>query len=152
MSRAKEWKTRARETARSEAVELVLPSGMEILARRPDPLQLAAWGRLPLGLVGAAVPTAAGEITTAEVAETAAFMRDLLTYCCVDPAVSVEPGEDTMHPSEIPQQDWTFILRWALRAEEVRALDGFRQERANHGAAGGGEGVGRETERAASDE
>jgi hypothetical protein len=124
-------------------VELELPSGMKILARRPDPLQLAAWERLPLALAAVASgEQTPGEITAGQVAETAGFLRDLLVYCCVEPRVSLNPaGEDEIHPREIPQRDWTFILHWALRVEEARALEGFRPQRADAGGGGDGERV-----------
>jgi hypothetical protein len=60
----------------------------------------------------------ASELTQGEqAAEIAGFMRDLLLFCCVAPRVSLTPGEDEIHPRDIPLEDWTFIVRWAMRAE-----------------------------------
>jgi hypothetical protein len=118
MASASEWKRAALRAA--EAVELQLPSGVTIRARRPDPLQLAMWGRLPFSLTRAAVGAdVAAEPTEVEQAvELARFMRDLLLFCCVAPRVSLTPaGEDEIHPRDIPLEDWTFIVRWAMRVE-----------------------------------
>jgi hypothetical protein len=88
------------ELVEMDAVELRLPSGMTILARRPDPLQLAA-----LALDGAA--------------ETAGFSDLLLLFCCVAPRVSLTAaGEDEIHPWDIPPEDSIFIVRWAMRVAE----------------------------------
>lgn len=132
MSRATEWRDKSRETAHEGAVELELPSGMVILARRPNPLQLAAWGKLPYALATAAAgdaeprPAESG-LDTAKVLELVQFYRDVLVYVCVDPRVSLDPrGPDEIHPREIPERDWTFIMSWAARAEEARALTAFR--------------------------
>ncbi len=143
MNRATEWKDKARAAAQSEAVELELPSGMKILARRPDPLQLAAWGRLPMNLAAAAASgEGAAKVTNEQAAELAGFLRDLLVYCCVDPRVSLDPsGPDEIHPREIPQQDWTFVINWALRVGEAQKLEPFRGERPDAGGDSGGEAV-----------
>lgn len=138
MNRAEEWKKKAREAAAAEAVELTLPSGAVILARRPGPVQLAAWGRLPMALAAAAggdQPAGVG-VTNEQAADLAAFLRDLLVFCCVDPRVP-----EDIDPREIPQEDWTFIINWALRVGEARALDGFRRKRADAGDRGDSEAV-----------
>lgn len=144
MGKAKEWMAKARDAARADAVELELPSGMKILARRPDPLQFAAWQRLPFSLATAAAGDGASEKAPSieDAQAMAAAMRDLLVYCCVEPRVSLDPqGDDEIHPREIPQQDWTFILSWAMRVQEARALEGFRGERADAGSRGDGEAI-----------
>ncbi len=138
---ATDWRKRAQVAARETAVELELPSGMKILARRPNALQMAAWGRLPLGLASAA-SGAAAEASVEEAGEIAGFLRDVLVYCCVEPRVSLEPkGEDEIHPREIPAEDWTFIVSWAMRVEEARALEGFRRGGADVGGGGDGKDV-----------
>jgi len=144
MDKATEWMEKERETALAEAVELTLPSGMVILARRPDPVQLVAWNKLPLMLAGAA----AGEtdaIATAtdeqQMVQVAGFYRDVLVYCCVDPQVSLTPQAGEIHPKMIPHADWTFILNWAMRVKEAEALRSFRGERTDGGSGGDGEGV-----------
>ena len=137
MSKAQEWRAKAREAAKAGAVELELPSGMVIWARRPNPLQFAAWGKLPLGLaVGGTAPES---LTAEEVAEVMEFMRLVLEWCCVDPRISLDPvGPEEIHPREIPWEDATFVYRWAMRAEEARNLEGFRGERTDAGGGGNG--------------
>jgi hypothetical protein len=134
-----EWRERARQVALAEAVDLELPSGMKLRARRPNPMQLAAWGKLPMALAGAAAQTPAQSLSAAEVAEMAGFLRELLVWCCVEPRVSLEPGPKDIHPSEIPEKDWTFIINWGLRVEEARNLESFRGGRADAGAGRDGE-------------
>lgn len=140
---AKEWKAKALAAAEKNAIELTLPSGMVIQARRPDPVQFAAWDRLPLLLAAAAEggSTAVAMMTGEQVQETAHFMRDLLIYCCLAPRVSLTPGEDEIHPREIPQEDWTFIMSWAMRTPEAETLRPFRPERSDGGAGDDREGV-----------
>lgn len=132
MSRAEAWREKARTAAIAAAVELELPSGAVILARRPGLAQLAEWRRLPLGLV----PGEQTEPSDDQVAETMAFLREMLVWCVLDPRIPEE-----MDPREIPEEDWTFIVRWAMRLEEVAALQGFRGERADGGAGGDGADV-----------
>ena len=151
MSRASEWKKKAREAAGAGAVELTLPSGAKILARRPNPVQLATWGKLPMLLANAAHEAMAGRAQGAptapqakmdEVAEIATLYRDLLVHCCVNPRISLEPtGDDEIHPRDIPEEDWTYITHWAMRVGEARALASFRGQRADAGSGGDGEGV-----------
>jgi hypothetical protein len=140
VSRATEWKAKGRETGLAEAVELELPSGAKIRALRPDLMQLAAWNVLPMGLAGAVVGEGEAQLPTVEkTLEVITAGRDLLVYCCVEPRISLTPGEDEIHPRDIPKEDWTFILRWALRVEEARALEGFRGGRPDAGSGGDGE-------------
>lgn len=144
MAKASEWKARGEQRARAEAVSLGLPSGMTILARRPDPVQLAVWGRLPLQLAAASVrQKVEPELTVEDGIELMTFHRDLLTYCCVEPHISLTPsGEGEIHPKDIPEEDWKYILRWAMRFEEARQLEPFRGQRAGSGVGGDGEVMG----------
>jgi hypothetical protein len=138
---AKEWREKGRAAAVSSAVELELPSGMTILARRPDPLQLAAWDRTPLMLAAAVSEVEpAGEVTMQQAADTAKFFAELLEYCCVSPRISMSPASDEeIHPREISQADWMFIAGWAMRTVEVADLRRFRGERNDAGDRGDGE-------------
>jgi hypothetical protein len=145
MAKASEWKARGAACVRAEAEELVLPSGQTILARRPNAVQLAVWGRLPLQLVGAVIGggQAGLQLSAEDSLELAGFYRDLLIFCCVEPRISLNPvGEGEIHPKDVPGEDWQFIIRWAMRFEEGRDLEGFRGERAGDGGGGGGEDVG----------
>jgi hypothetical protein len=146
MGRAVEWRAKARVAARAEAVELELPSGAKILARRPDPVQMAAWGKLPMLLAGAAAGGGkAARVTNEEVAEIATLYRDVLVYCCVEPRINPQAEacatDEEIHPREIPEADWRFIIHWALRVAEARALESFRERRTDGGDSGDGEGV-----------
>ena len=149
--RATEWRRLGQEAALKEAVELQLPSGAKILARRPDPAQVALWGRLPLGLASVgqtsrgapsgphstgqeASPTA---ITDEQALEAMHLSRQMLYYCCVEPRISLDPrGDDEIHPRDIPPEDLLFLLRWAMRREEAEQLRPFRGIGADAGSGG----------------
>jgi hypothetical protein len=123
---ANQWREKTREAA--AAVELALPSGMTIRARRPDALQFAEWKMLPLALARAA-ELGPANVSDEEATEIAGLMRELLIYCCLEPAVSLTPGENGIHPREIPDTDWMFIVAWAMRLREADTLRPFRRER-----------------------
>jgi hypothetical protein len=143
MSRAaQQWKQKAALQAIAEAVDLDLPSGVTIRARRPDPTQLAMWGRLPMGLAAEARGEAEAEMSSDDVVELVRLMREVLIYCCVEPRISLAPqGPDELHPREIPDEDLKYIIRWATRADEVRAYKGFRGEPADARPGGDREGI-----------
>lgn len=142
MSRASEWREKAKAAQEQEAVELTLPSGAKVLAQRPGMPWLASRNKLPAGLASAASGAEADALTAERIIEHAAFMRELLIYVCVDPRITLDPaGPDEIHPQEIPQADWLYLANWAMRVEEGRALEGFRGQRADAGRGGDGEGV-----------
>jgi len=134
-TKADDWRARARQSAIDEAEDLALPSGITIRARRPDALQLATWGRLPLTLASmvskqSADADAPPEISDADALDAMAFVRDLLLTCCIDPRVSLTPeSPDEIHPRDIPQQDWVFLVAWAMRWTEASALKPFPVDR-----------------------
>jgi hypothetical protein len=141
MTRAEEWAGKARLEALAGAEELRLPSGQTILARRPNPVQLAAWNRMPLALAAATDEAPLSE-QTGLAAEMAALFRDVLIFCCVDPQISLtETGPGFIHPAKIPEEDWTFIVRWAMRATEVEELLPFRPGPAHGDTGGDGDAV-----------
>lgn len=132
-----------------KTVALALPSGMTIEARRPDAAQLAMWDKVPLGLLSQA---GAAQLSDEQTEELARYMRELLMFCCVRPRISLDPkSEEEIHPREIPEGDWQFIVRWALRAEEAAALAGFRGRGNGAESGSGGEGVGMQAQRDAGD-
>ena len=139
---ANEWRAKGR--AAEEVVDLPLPSGMEIRARRPDPLQFALWDRLPLML---AVLEGAKDAATAaeeDLVGLADFMREVLVYCCVEPRISemaAPNSQDEIKPREIHGKDLLFILAWAMRTKEAVAVRPFRTGRDVRGAGGDGENV-----------
>jgi hypothetical protein len=139
--RAAEWLRLGQEAALKEAIELQLPSGAKILARRPDPAQVAMWGRLPLGLSAAAAP-GGGPITDEQALEAMHLSRQMLYYCCVQPRISLDPrGDDEIHPRDIPPEDLLFLLRWAMRREEAEQLRPFRGVGTDVGAGGDGQNL-----------
>jgi len=142
MHTASEWKKKGADVARQGAVELDLPSGMKILARRPGPGDLAIWGGLPLSLATAAAKeTNPASMSDRDLLDTAGFMRDLLVYCVLEPRISLSPGPEEIHPHDIPSEDWQFIVSWAMRAEEARTLESFRGRRPDGGDSGDGQSV-----------
>ncbi|HWQ55686.1 MAG TPA: hypothetical protein VN442_18510 [Bryobacteraceae bacterium] len=151
MGRASEWRAAGVAAARDKAVELTLPSGAKILARRPDPEKLAIWVRLPFSLSGEVLGGKTPEqfaqrMSAQELFDLASSLRDVLVWCCVDPRVSLDargPGE--IHPRDIPDEDLHFIFRWAMRGEEVAQFSRFRKERADAGAGADGADVRAET-------
>ena len=123
----KEWRAKQRVEAVAAAVELTLPSGLTILARRPDPMQMLSWGRLPLGLAAAAAPEGGGGIGNDELLAGIEFSRQLLQYCFVKPQISLDPkGDSEIHPREIPLEDSMWVMRWARRTEETEKVRSFR--------------------------
>ena len=137
---AKDWKRRGQAAG---VVELPLPSGMVIKARRPNPLQYAEWNRLPL-MLAAAAENGPAAVSAEQAQEIAGFMRELVVYCCVEPRVSetaAADSEDEIQPKDLPEEDWTFIVGWAMRLREAKALSTFRGKRTNDGAGSDGEAV-----------
>ena len=134
---ADEWRQKGERAA--EIVELPLPSGMVIKARRPGPLQFAQWDKLPLIL--SAFDGRGNELTSEESLETAAFMRELLVYCCVEPRISLEPEAGAILPREIPEADWQFLVAWGMRLKEAATLRSFRPQRPDGDSGGDSEAV-----------
>jgi len=143
MNKAAEWAQKARQAARKDATELELPSGMVIRARRPGPLALAGWGRLPLSLATAANGGGvdAAPLGRDEAVQFTETLRDLLLYCVVEPAISLHPADGEIHPGEIPDDDLNYILAWAMRGPEAVSLESFRSKRHDDRAGQGGTGV-----------
>lgn len=126
----KEWRAVQQKKAREEASQLTLPSGLSVLARRPDPTAVLSWGRLPLGLTAQATDEEESALMTKDqLLSNIEMTRQLLIYCLVSPRVSLDPrGDDEIHPREIPMSDVVFLARWAMRAEEAEELRPFRTE------------------------
>jgi len=140
MTKAEQWRRKSRELAVEEAVDLPLPSGMTIRARRPGPAFLAAHGKLPLSLASRVLeeedrvrqePREQAE----EVQAFALFLRDLLLFCVVEPSISLTPGPEQVHPRDIANEDVDYIVAWAMRGSEAGSLEAFRRKR-NDGPAG----------------
>jgi hypothetical protein len=113
-------------------------------------MQLAAWDRLPFSLVGAVLEGTGEPATSETIVETAEFMREILVTCVMEPRITMTPaGPEEIHPREIPQADWLYIVAWALRVGEVDALRPFRGGGTNGGGSGDGETVAGAAERGA---
>lgn len=128
-SKEQKWRALGQKAAKQEAQDLELPSGMIIRARRPGPALLAHYARLPLTLaagVNDERPNGADE-STGELSNFAEFLREILVYCVVEPGISTTPGPGQIHPREIPNGDFEFIIGWALRREEAASLESFRR-------------------------
>ncbi len=129
---ASDWIRVTAADALRNAVDLKLPTGMVIKARRPESMQLASWGLLPSGLASVVI----GDSSARPDAETMlAFMsgvRDLLIYCCLYPRVTLTPqSDDEIHPRQISDKDLMFLLSWAMRKDEAGHLESFRNQRSN---------------------
>ena len=131
-SKVEQWRTFGQKAAMSEAQELELPSGMVILARRPGPAFIANYARLPLTLTSKLsderpLGSDTGEQSNQQ-ANFAEFLRELLVYSVLDPGISLAPGPDQIHPRDIPNEDFEFIIGWALRRHEAESLGTFRSQ------------------------
>lgn len=138
---AQAWAEKARQQAVEEAKPLLLPSGITVLARRPGPALLASYSRMPTGLAMIANGEEGGAAAADAGIESAKFLYDLLTTCVVSPVISTTGGVGTIHPKNLPDQDVTYIMGWALRGEEAARLATFRRERTDGNAGGNGEGI-----------
>lgn len=126
-----DWRKIQAARAGEDVVPLTLPSGLDIMARRPGPLQLAMWSRLPLMLVS--TDGGADAMSGEDALETAKFMRELLEFCWVSPVLHKE-----IQPSEIPDEDLQFLFQWAMRIKEAAAVRPFPGQRAAGGSVGDG--------------
>ena len=139
---AQEWK--AKGVAAVEVVELALPSGMVISARRPGPMQFAAWDLLPT-FITEGIRTDGVGMSDEEVAKGARLVLDLLMYCCLEPRISTTPADNEIDPRDIPEADWLYIVRWAMRLEEAATVRRFRGRGADGSGSDGSAVVFRET-------
>jgi hypothetical protein len=114
------------------AEHLRLPSGVSILAVKPEPLEWVLSGRLPQNLLGAAmeggVATLGEEdrvMTREDILDLAGFARRLVKASIVEPPVGDGPGEISL--DEIPVKDRAFIFEWACRALRQEPEEGSRE-------------------------
>jgi hypothetical protein len=126
------WRAAARKEAEANAVDLTLPSGTTIRARRPGLAMMVSHTALPMGLANLVRDTDdddAGSSNLEAVDRMMAFTRDVLTNCVISPRIP-----DDILPSEIPNGDIDFLIAWALRGEEAARLATFRAERRDAGS------------------
>ena len=117
---AMDWRAASEAEREARAEPLLLPSGTTILAARPEPLEWIISGRIPQGLLGAALddpPSRAArpdrELTRDEIIDLANFAARLVVASVVDPPIG--DGPDELPLDEIPLQDRAFIFEWACR-------------------------------------
>ncbi len=115
-----DWRAATQAEREARARPLELPSGATILAARPEPLEWIISGRIPQGLLGAALddphsPAARQdrELTREEIIDLANFAARLVVASVVDPPIGDGPGELPL--DEIPLGDRAFIFEWACR-------------------------------------
>lgn len=137
---ASEWREKADQAAETFVMDLPLPSGMVVRARRPGPLRFARWGKLPM-LIAQVAGGGAAAISDEEWMGHMVYMRELVAWCVVEPRIAVDGGPDTMHPRDVPDKDLFAIVNWAMRTAEAAELRPFRGERADGGGDGGGKNV-----------
>jgi len=137
---AQEWKEKSRKKAEETSEALILPSGMEIRARRPSLDQILSWGRLPYGLLRR--DGGSRQVSDDDVVAMAQSSQNILLACVVSPRVSLNAaGDDEIHPRDICDEDLKFILRWAMRVREEEQLRPFRGERQSAAVGGDSEAV-----------
>jgi len=120
---AEAWRAAGQAARESRAEPLRLPSGITILAIKPEPLDWIISGRLPQKLLSAVVESGDGraadpptELSREEILELAEFATCLVKASIARPRLGEGPGE--MRLEDIPVEDRAFIFRWACRALE----------------------------------
>jgi hypothetical protein len=100
-----------------QVVELTLPSGTKIMARRPSPSQLFTWG-IALHKLNVFGEPPGQPLTTPQVETLAPLVFELLSFVYVKPRLSLLPrGNDEISLTDVPVDDCSFMMRWALGQE-----------------------------------
>lgn len=134
---AQEWREKADAVAEADLVDLPLPSGMVIRARRPGPSRSERWRRLPT-LIGQASQEAAVSLSNDDILEMIGLMREMVSWCCAEPRIAVDGAAGTMHARDVPDRDLLALVRWALGTPLAEGLWAFRPERPDSPGDGGG--------------
>ena len=129
------WRARASEVREKHAEPLRLPSGVTILAAKPEPLEWILSGRLPQRLLagvldrdgqdGETVPT---DISRDDILDLARFATQLVRASVIEPRIGEGPGQIPL--DEIPVEDRAFIFEWACRSLGERAENPSRGSQA----------------------
>lgn len=133
---APDWHAKADETRKRKAELLSLPSGVTILAAKPEPLDWILSGRLPQRLL-AGVLASDGQgreqvpegISRDDILDLARFATQLVRAAVVEPGIGEGPGEISLE--DIPVEDRAFIFEWACRSLSERAEDSSPRARAS---------------------
>jgi len=106
----------------------VLPSGLVVMVRRCDLLDLAERGQIPAPLVAMAnkLVTTGVLVTVDNFQEYAAGVDLLASACIIDPPVAEEPDETHVGIHELPMKDRIAVYNWAN--EGVALLAPFREQ------------------------
>lgn len=124
--RSEVWRARASEVREKHAEPLFLPSGVTILAAKPEPLEWILSGRLPQRLLagvlardGQTGEVAAADISRDDILDLARFATQLVRASVVEPRIGEGAGEISL--DDIPVEDRAFIFEWACRSLSERA-------------------------------
>ncbi len=120
------WRARANEVRAKHAEPLRLPSGVVILAAKPEPLEWILSGRLPQRLLagvlardGQEKEPVAGDISRDDILDLARFATQLVRASVIEPRIGEGPEEISL--DDIPVEDRAFIFEWACRSLSERA-------------------------------
>lgn len=113
ISTAKDFLRIKDERRRAQAKPLTLPSGLTILAYRPPPeWWIRNIGRMPQSITArlhGAEPVASNDEDTIK---TALLTVSLIQEVVVSPTIKLGPGPGELDPSDITNEDLTFIMRF----------------------------------------
>lgn len=103
-----------------QVVELVLPSGRKILARRMPAERMRPLVSTLEGLFGLRGEklSDSGEMSDGCVTDLAWACSEVLRYCFVRPSISFDPQNETeIHPRDVSLEDAFYAVRWAIRRD-----------------------------------
>jgi hypothetical protein len=117
----KTWRAVSRADREARAQRLQLPSGANILAVKPEPLDWIISGRIPQTLLSAVLEEehsgsgrAEKEVSREEILDLASFATRLVKATVVSPPIGDGPEEIRLE--DIPIKDRAYIFEWACRA------------------------------------
>src|SRR5690242_14335962 len=118
-SKASDFKKRRQ--SKQQVVELTLPSGLSISAKRPEPAWFLFHASLPRQVINPE-STAPGFQSVEDVQKLTEWIRALLEEVVVAPKIRLNPAEDEISPSDIDDADLQYIVNWSMG--EVKEADG----------------------------
>ena len=135
------WRQAAAAADQADAKPLELPSGMTILARRPPLQEWILQGRLPSAFAAIVLAQRGGEPqappSAEEVLAMGRFVFAMVRATVVSPRIVEAPASEAeIAYADIPAPDVDAIMAFALRSQEVAALEEFRGGRAPAAARG----------------
>jgi hypothetical protein len=121
------------ESAPGCPVELVLPSGRRITARRPHPAFLGLLASSLNSLKSVRGEDPSQGVTDEQATDLAWAIGEVVRCCFVEPRLSLDPklpGE--IHPRDISTEDVLYVARWAWPKPEERVPQVTRPVRGKH--------------------